>query len=101
MAPALSPVACTAGREFIRGDADANGVIEITDGIFVLNFLFQGGVAPLCDDAPDADDNGAIEITDPIYTFDFLFLGGLPPPAPSPSCGTDPTADCLAYPACH
>ena len=74
-----------------RGDGDADGDLNITDAIFVLNFLFSGGRAPSCPDAADTDDNGKIEITDPIRTLGFLFLGGGDPPPPGITCGVDPT----------
>ena len=86
---------------FVRGDADGSGAINITDGIFVLNFLFLGGPDPGCAFAADADDSGTINITDGIFILNFLFLGGPEPPTPHPECGTDPTAnqgeglDCL------
>jgi hypothetical protein len=93
------------GPRFVRGDADGSGAINITDGIFDLNFLFLGGPDPLCKDAADADDSGAINITDGIYILNFLFLGGGDPLPPYPGCGPDPTADdavdCLAdHPGC-
>ena len=72
------------GTNFVRGDADASGAINITDGIFVLNFLFLGGPNPPCEDAADADDSSAINITDGIYILNFLFLGGPDPAAPHP-----------------
>jgi len=75
--------------EFIRGDPDGNGAVQLTDGIFILNFLFLGGEAPGCYDSADADDNGAVQMTDGIYILNFLFLGGATMPAPYPSCGTD------------
>ena len=81
------------GDEFIRGDADASTAINITDGIFILNFLFLGGPNPPCEDAADADDSNAINITDGIYVLNFLFLGGPDPAAPYPDCGTDPDED--------
>ena len=34
------------GPRFRRGDPDNNGAIQLTDGIFILNFLFLGGDAP-------------------------------------------------------
>jgi hypothetical protein len=43
--------------------ADTNGAVNITDGIRILNVLFLGIGAILCDDAADADDNGAVNIT--------------------------------------
>jgi hypothetical protein len=78
---------------FERGDADSSGVINITDGIFVLNFLFVGGPTPGYRDAADADDSGSINITDGIYILNFLFSGGGDPSPPFGTCGADPTAD--------
>jgi hypothetical protein len=79
--------------EFIRGDADANGAVNITDGIFILNFLFLGGPSPGCLDSADGDDDGSVSITDGIYILNFLFLGGPGPAPPHPACGPDPQGD--------
>jgi hypothetical protein len=80
---------------FRRGDVDTNRVLEITDAISLLNFLFLGtGAAPVCPDSADGDDNGTLELTDAIRVLQFLFLGGAEPPAPgSFACGPDPTPD--------
>ena len=78
------------GPLFVRADADDNGAVQLTDGIFILNFLFIGGAAPTCGDAADADDNGALQLTDGIFILNFLFLGGASPPAPGLDCGEDP-----------
>jgi hypothetical protein len=82
---------------FLRGDADDSGDENITDGVYILRFLFRGGTAPACLDAADADDSGGLEITDAVRLFNFLFLGGSAPPRPGPgACGPDPTPDALA-----
>ncbi|MCZ6794563.1 MAG: hypothetical protein O7J95_13220 [Planctomycetota bacterium] len=88
---------------FVRGDADSDGTINLTDGIVILNFLFLGAESPACMDAADADDDGGErpQITDAIVLFTWLFLGGVAPSPPSPAtaaygagdCGVDPTAD--------
>jgi hypothetical protein len=92
---------------FRRGDADAaDGEVNITDAIFVLNYLFQGGGDPPCLDAADADDEFGINITDGIRILNFLFTGGTDPPSPGPfDCGPDsdapeptPPLDCRTYP---
>jgi hypothetical protein len=80
---------------FLRGDASQDGILNISDPINVLAFLFLGSVTPTCPDALDADDNGALNITDAIYTLNFLFVGGKPPPPPYPTSGPDPTPDQL------
>ena len=89
---------------FRRGDADAVGAINLTDGVFLLNFLFLGGGAPPCADAADANDDGTLNITTGVFVFNWLFLGGPLPPAPGPgACGEDPTPDdlgCDSYDNC-
>ena len=94
----------SSGPRFKRGDADADGGINLTDGVLVLNFLFAGGErVPPCADAADTDDSGSITITDGILILNFLFLGKDDPPAPFAECGTDPTEDrldCVSFDPC-
>ena len=92
---------------FRRGDATADGEIDISDGVLVFDYLFLGGAAPLCREAADSNDDGAIDIADGIHILSFLFLGGDAPPAPTPGgvCGTDPGdpsefLGCESYDAC-
>ena len=89
---------------FRRGDADAQGLINLTDGVFLLNFLFLGGPPPPCIDAADFNDDEILNITDGVALFNWLFLGGSVPPAPGPlNCGSDPTGtdlSCDAYDNC-
>jgi hypothetical protein len=80
---------------FVRGDANDDGSIDITDAIFTLGFLFLGGGAPPCEDAADADDRGTLEITDPVYLLNYLFSGGPEPPPPLETAGLDSTEDTL------
>jgi hypothetical protein len=78
--------------EFHRGDSNADGMINITDGIFVLNYLFLGGPTPPCLEAANPNDDSALNITDGIYILNFLFLGGPAPTEPGPMdkpCGPD------------
>ena len=104
--------------DFVRGDCNADGTINITDGVVLLNALFSGGVCHPCQDASDANDDGTVNVTDAVYKFNWLFLNGPPPPPPTPfdgsgvpsaaydpslSCGPDPTPDrlfCPSFPPC-
>ncbi len=85
------PEAVPIDGRFRRGDANANGDLEITDPIVTLNRLFLGGDAIPCEDAADADNNGVVEMNDAVLVLLRLFAGGdpLPPPGPG-SCGEDP-----------
>ncbi|MFP6752831.1 MAG: hypothetical protein VB855_14215 [Pirellulaceae bacterium] len=88
---------------FVRGDANADGRINMADGMSVLGYIFLGSEAPECLDAADADDNGELAITDSLRLFGYLFNGASAPAAPSPSsviygsgdCEEDPTRDLL------
>jgi cellulose/xylan binding protein with CBM9 domain len=107
----LTPSGPPPGPRFVRGDANADGSINITDGVFVLNFLFLGGPEPRCVDAAEATDDGQLNITDGVFILNWLFISGAAPPPPSPAtanylpsdCGEDPTADdvtCAEFPPC-
>jgi hypothetical protein len=98
---------------FVRGnaDGDAQDELNVTDAIYLLGFLFQGGPPPAiyllgflfqggppppCSDAADTNDDGALNLTDGIYLLNFLFQGGPSPPPPYPAVGLDPTEDAVA-----
>ncbi|MBN1441931.1 MAG: hypothetical protein JXA90_04435, partial [Planctomycetes bacterium] len=82
------------GPYFVRGDPDSSGVVNITDGIRILSYLFTGGLPLECPDAGDTDNDGALSITDAIKVFGYLFLGQGEPAAPAPSNPTYAASDC-------
>lgn len=89
--------------QFVRGDADADGGLNITDAVAMLGCSFLGTECPACADAADVNDDGQNNITDPVYLLNFLFLGQAPPPNPHQACGEDPTTDeldCVSFPRC-
>ena len=73
---------------FIRGDSDSNGIVEINDVIFTLQYLFLGTVPPQCEEALDANADGLTDITDSIVTLKYLILGTeeLPSASSEESC---------------
>lgn len=81
--------------QFIRGDTDGNGEINISDPIYSLAYQFAGGPCPPCFDADDVDDSGEIDISDPIYSLNYQFADGPEPLSPFPECGIDETQDNL------
>ena len=88
--------------QFIRGDVNGDGGVDIGDAIATLDYLFTGGCIN-CDDAADSNDDGAIDVADGIQILGYLFSGTGDLPAPFPTCGTDPTPDtleCESYNGC-
>ena len=60
-----------------NGDADGNGVVNVSDVFYLINYLFAGGPVPI--GAVDADNNGAVNVTDVFFLINFLFAGGPTP----------------------
>ncbi len=88
------PDACgtTPPARFLRGEANGDGSIDLTDAVAVLFVLFAG-LESNCEDALDCDDSGQLDTTDAVFLLEYLFRGGAAPPAPAGSPGVDPTED--------
>ena len=78
------------GSAFLRGDANNDGRGDISDTVFLLNYLFKGDQGPACQQAGDSNDDNRIDISDAVSILNWLFQGGPQPAAPYPNCGTDP-----------
>ena len=69
--------------------------------VFMLLFLFQGGVLPPCLEACEVNADGTLDLADPLSIGNYLFTGGPPPPAPFPACGTvGGSPDCNSFDGC-
>jgi len=99
-----SPLLYAQSASFVRGDANADARLDLSDVIFTLGALFMGGEQGSCADAADSNDDGELDISDALYTLGRLFLGGPEPPSPGLYCGVDPSADpldCAFYEPCE
>jgi hypothetical protein len=65
---------------FYRGDVNEDGVINIGDVVFLVNYLFTGGTDPLpFEDQGDVNDDEVVNVADVIYLLNYLFTGGACP----------------------
>ena len=81
---------------FLRGDANADGTVNISDPLSIFGHLFSGGARPYCLDAADANDNGSVDISDAIALLSYLFQGSTGPASPGTLIpGSDETPDAL------
>ncbi|MCB2229508.1 CHRD domain-containing protein [bacterium] len=67
---------------------DPGGSVDLSDLIYLVNYLFLGGPGPQCMAAANVTgDNGcSVDLSDLIYLVNFLFLGGPAPFACLPAC---------------
>lgn len=77
---------CTGNTGNVNDDAGGN--VDLSDLIYLVNYLFLGGPAPAC--PASANTNGDVgcnvDLSDLIYLVNFLFLGGPAPAACLPGC---------------
>ncbi len=67
--------------DYICGDVDDNGEINVLDIIYLINYKFKGGPAPIYENSADVNHDGSVNVLDLIYLIDFKFKGG-----PAPDC---------------
>lgn len=91
-------------RSFRRGDANADGTVDLSDAVRTFEWLFLGLAPPDCLDAVDSNDDGKTDLSDGINTLLTLFRGADSIPYPGPdSCGLDPGPEslgCRVYSPC-
>jgi hypothetical protein len=64
---------------FISGDVNDDEEIDVSDVIYLVNYLFLGGSEPLPYQAGDVNQDDNIDTGDLIYLINYLFIGGSPP----------------------
>jgi len=89
-----------APQEFVRGDANIDGRVDMSDALTVLGDLFFADFQARCLDAADANADHALDIADAVYVLDELFMNGDPLPPPWPDCGAAPALGCEQYDRC-
>lgn len=62
-----------------RGDANGDGTINVSDAVYIINYVFVGGAAPNPMIAGDPNCDTAVNVSDAVYLINYIFVGG---PAP-------------------
>ncbi len=89
------PAMVSGQSHFMRGDANHDRMIDVSDTVYTLFYLFVEEKDPPCEDAVDFDDSGGIDVTDAIDLLRYLFIDGEPPEKPFPVFEADPSPDPL------
>lgn len=65
--------------------ANANGdeAVNISDAVFIINYIFAGGIPPYPYSMGDANCDGDVNISDAVWIINYIFTGGYEP------CDTD------------
>ena len=66
---------------YLLGDANGDGIIDLADIVYLINYLYKGGPPPDPLDAGDANCDGVVDLADIVYLVNYLYKGG-----PAPGC---------------
>ena len=69
----LAPVEC--------GDANGDGDTNVGDAVYIINYVFKGGPAPVPLCAGDSNGDGDTNVGDAVHLINYVFKGGPPPAA--------------------
>jgi len=64
---------------YIPGDANGDGLLDIGDVLYLINYLYKGGPAPDPLEAGECNCDGVIDLGDLLYLISYLYKGGPPP----------------------
>lgn len=67
----------------ICGDCDGNGMVNISDAVFLIGYIFGGGASPNPPSVGDVSCDSLVNITDAVYLIAYIFSSG---PAPCTGC---------------
>jgi hypothetical protein len=67
------------GYNYINGDANRDETVNIMDAVYLVEYVFRGGMAPDPEPSGDANCNGVVNIEDAVYLINYIFKGGPPP----------------------
>jgi hypothetical protein len=67
--------------QLIFGDVNVDGVIDVGDVVYLINYLFKNGPTPSPSSRGDVNCDRNVDVGDAVYLINYLFKGG-----PKPSC---------------
>jgi len=61
------------------GDANADGSTDVSDAVWIINYVFVGGLPPDPLSIGDANCDVSVDVSDAVWIIIYVFVGGNPP----------------------
>lgn len=61
--------------ETFCGDANSDGQINVSDAVYIINYIFSGGEPPASPSSGDSNCDGEINVSDVVWLINYVFLG--------------------------
>ncbi len=61
---------------YLLGDVNVDGVIEVGDVVYLINYLYKNGTAPFILILGDVTRDGSVDVSDVVFLINYLFKNG-------------------------
>ena len=65
--------------QYICGDANADGMVNVSDAVSIINFVFAGGAEPQPYESGDTNCDITVNVSDAVWIINFVFTSGNSP----------------------
>jgi hypothetical protein len=67
------------GGSYLIGDANSDGQVNVSDAVYIINYVFVGGNPPSPLAAGDCNCDSAVNVSDAVWIINYVFVGGAAP----------------------
>lgn len=60
-------------------DPNGDGSISVSDAVYLINYIFTNGFAPVPMEAGDSNCDQSVNVSDAVWIINYVFVGGNPP----------------------
>ncbi len=72
-------VLVTEPEGYLCGDANSDGEVNISDAVYIINYVFLGGSAPNPMQSGDVNCDSSVNVSDAVYIINYIFINGSAP----------------------
>jgi len=69
----------TTAAPYICGDANSDEAVNVSDAVYIINYVFAGGDPPDPIESGDANCDGTCNVSDAVWIINYVFTGGNDP----------------------
>jgi hypothetical protein len=66
-------------ESYVCADANSDGTVNVSDAVWIINYVFVGGDPPDPLASGDANCDDTVNVSDAVYIINYVFVGGSPP----------------------
>jgi len=89
---------CQQACQGLCGDANQDASVDVSDAVWIINYVFVGGNPPqpilACG---DANSDASVDVSDAVWVINYVFVGGAPPSTCSPGAWGASGGDCCPF----